>query len=38
MIKQENGENNYIQIIGEVGQEIRYSHTIFGERFLRWRL
>lgn len=33
MIKQENGENNYIQIIGEVGQEIRYSHTIFGERF-----
>lgn len=33
MMKQENGENNYIQITGEVGQEIRYSHTIFGERF-----
>lgn len=33
MIEQENGGNNYIQITGEVGQEIRYSHTSFGERF-----
>lgn len=33
MIEQENGGNNYIQITGELGQEIRYSHTSFGERF-----
>lgn len=33
MIKLENGENSYIKITGEVGQELCYSHTSFGERF-----
>lgn len=33
MFKQENGENSYIKITGEVGQEPCYSHTSFGERF-----
>ena len=33
MIKRKNGENSYIKIIGEVGQELCYSHTSFGERF-----
>lgn len=33
MIKRKNGENSFIKITGEVGQEICYSHTSFGERF-----
>lgn len=33
MINRKNGENSYIKITGEVGQELCYSHTSFGERF-----